>query len=66
LTRPDQHPRLMHDRPSDHGKTAQLEEASKSVLGIAKSLERISQTASRWRKALLLSQILSTLGWAFF
>jgi hypothetical protein len=56
----------MHDRPSDHGKTAQLEEASKSVLGIAKSLERISQTASRWRKALLLSQILSTLGWAFF
>ncbi len=48
------------------GVSAQLEEASRSMPGIAKSLERISRTASRWRKALLVSQILSTVGWAFF
>jgi uncharacterized protein YoxC len=48
------------------GVSAQLEDASKSMPGIAKSIERISQTASRWRKALIVSQILSAIGWAFF
>ncbi len=45
---------------------ANLEEASKQMPRIAADVERIAATSSRYRKAVLLSQILSALARAFF
>ncbi len=43
-----------------------LEESSKQMPLIAADVERIAATSSRYRKAILLSQILSALVRAFF
>jgi hypothetical protein len=48
------------------GIAANLEESSKQMPLIAADIERIAATSSRYRKAVLLSQILSALGRAFF
>jgi hypothetical protein len=48
------------------GIAANIEESSKQMPLIAADLERIAATSSRYRKAILLSQILSALARAFF
>ncbi len=48
------------------GIAANIEESSKQVPLIAADIERIAETSSRYRKAILLSQILSALARAFF
>jgi hypothetical protein len=48
------------------GIAANLEESSKQMPLIAADVERIAATSSRYRKAILLSQILSALARAFF
>jgi hypothetical protein len=48
------------------GIAGNLENASKQMPLIAADLERIAATSSRYRKAILLSQILSALARAFF
>jgi hypothetical protein len=48
------------------GIAANIEESSKQMPLIAADIERISATSSRYRKAILLSQILSALARAFF
>jgi hypothetical protein len=48
------------------GIAGNLEDASKQMPLIAADLERIAATSSRYRKAILLSQILSALARAFF
>ena len=48
------------------GIAANLEESSKQMPMIAEDVERIAATSSRYRKAILLSQILSALARAFF
>ena len=48
------------------GIAANLEESSRQIPLIAADLERIAATSSRYRKAILLSQILSVLARAFF
>jgi hypothetical protein len=48
------------------GIAGNLDEASKKMPSIAADLERIAATSSRYRKAILLSQILSALARAFF
>jgi hypothetical protein len=48
------------------GIAANAEESSKQMPLIAADVERISATTSRYRKAILLSQILSALARAFF
>jgi len=48
------------------GIASNLEEASKRMPLIAADVERIAATSSRYRKAILLSQILSALARAFF
>ena len=45
---------------------ANLEESSKQMPLIAADIERIAATSSRYRKAILLSQILSAVARAFF
>lgn len=48
------------------GIAANVEEASRQMPLIAADVERIATTSSRYRKAILLSQILSALARAFF
>jgi hypothetical protein len=48
------------------GVAANLEEASKQMPLIADDIERIAATSSRYRKLVLLTQILSALARAFF
>jgi hypothetical protein len=48
------------------GIAANVEESSKQMPLIAADIERIAATSSRYRKAILLSQILSALARAFF
>jgi prefoldin subunit 5 len=48
------------------GITANIEESSKQMPLIAADIERIAATSSRYRKAILLSQIMSALARAFF
>ena len=48
------------------GTTKQVELAAQKLPEIAQSLKEIAATSSRYRKAILLSQILSALGRAFF
>jgi len=49
-----------------NGIAANLEESSKQMPLISADVERIASTSSRYRKAILLSQILSALARAFF
>lgn len=46
--------------------TAELKAAGASAPSIAKSMEEIAKTSSKYRKAVLLSQIISAIGRAFF
>ena len=48
------------------GIAANLEESAKQMPLIAADIERIAATSSRYRKVILLSQILSALARAFF